>query len=128
MDATVHVKDLGSPALTRPRGREAGMRLRGERPAGDLVVSLDGLEMLSMSFLDGLVLDLAEAGELRRVTFQTQDSRMRGKLQRVADLHPSLTIFVTDANLAGRQVVRPTPIAVRQPVVVKKSHGDDDEP
>ncbi len=77
MEQTITVSELEVPTLTRARGREACDRLRERWRAGPLAIRLDGVSMLALSFLDGMVLGLFDAGLLEQVTFVTQDRVIR---------------------------------------------------
>jgi hypothetical protein len=94
MEQTITVCELKVPTLTRARGREACDRLRERWCAGPLAIRLDGVSMLALSFLDGMVLGLMDAGLLEQVTFVTQDTRTVAKLERVAGLHPEAALYM----------------------------------
>lgn len=112
MDLTVRVGDLGVPTLTRPRGREAYHRLRERWTEGSVVLVLDGVSMLSLSFLDGIVLELLAAGELDRVTFVTDDVRTEEKIGRVAGLHTEAVLYVRRPSEQERRSVVPAAVDV----------------
>lgn len=125
MAGTVEVTELGVPTLTRPRGREAGARLRVSWPENDILLVLDGATMLSLSFLDGLVLELHERGDLERLTFVTRDARTQGKLARIAGLHRDMPLFWQAAISAPRQRVAPATIEAETPILeTEKAVGE----
>lgn len=107
MEQTIRVSELGVPTLSRARGREACERLREQWSASAAAIQLDGVSMLSLSFLDGLVLGLLAAGRLDHVTFVTQDPRTVGKLERVAGLHPGAALYMRHGPSEARRRVTP---------------------
>jgi len=107
MEHAVHVRDLGVPTLTRPRGREAYHLLRERWRDGSLALLLDDVNMLSLSFLDGLVLELLAAGRIECVTFVTREPRTQEKLARVAGLHPEAALYFRPASSEERRRVTP---------------------
>ena len=116
MEHRLHVSDLGLPTLTRTRGREAYGNWREYWQEGSATILLDGVTMLSLSFLDGLVLELLAAGELERVTFETREPRTRHKLARVAGLHPEAVLYVKGAPADDRQRVTPAVVEAEEVV------------
>lgn len=106
MARAVHVKDLGVPTVTRPRGREAAAFLLSRHSEATLVL-LDGVPMLSGSFIDGVVLHLFEEGALGRMAFVTRDRETERKLSRIAALHPNVTIYFQRGEDAPREKVVP---------------------
>jgi hypothetical protein len=82
----VHITELASPCLTRQRGKEAYRNLVPYLHAGQVDVILDGVEMLSLSYLDGIVNSLIATGSTGDVTFVVSDQRFMNKLARVAEI------------------------------------------
>ena len=126
MERRLHVSDLGMPTLTRTRGREAYRDWREQWREGSATILLDGVTMLSLSFLDGLVLELLAAGELERVTFETREPRTQDKLTRVAGLHPEALLYVKGAPTDERQRVTPAVVeAEKVALELTKDVGPD---
>lgn len=102
----VAVTNLAGATVTRPRGTEAYAALNRLLPEGPLDVELDSAEVLSGSFLDELVLRLAETGQTDLVTFVTARAATRAKLARAAALR-NATVFVRPSPAAPRGAVAP---------------------
>jgi hypothetical protein len=129
MEQTTFIGDLGVPTATRPRGEEAYRRLRQRWTEERLAVLLDGVPLLSLSFLDELIAGLLRAGELDRVTFVTAQARTREKLARVAALHPEAAIFVRMPGTPEAERVAPQPFESNGPIPVRpKDHDPPDAP
>ncbi len=122
------IGDLGVPAATRPRGREAVQKFRQRWPAGDLAVSLDGVSLLSLSFLDELITGLAAGGDLARVVFVTDEPRTMEKLARVAFLHPEVQIRARGSHESQDESVAPRPFDPQAPIVEQAKPDPDDDP
>lgn len=70
--------------------------------------------MLSLSFLDGMVLELLAAGESHRVTFVTSNPATQQKLTRVAGLHPEALLYTREIPDGERHRVARAPIEMEQ--------------
>jgi hypothetical protein len=70
--------------------------------------------MLSLSFLDGMVLELLATGESDRVTFVTSNPTTQQKLARVAGLHPEASLYTRDALGGERHPVAGAPIEMEK--------------
>ena len=116
MSASVSVSDLGVLTLTRARGREAARALVSRFPGAEIDLALDTADMLSGSFLDGLVQELAKVEALDRVTLVTSDERTRAKLARIAALHSALSLYVRALPKAARELVAPASLTEEVPV------------
>ncbi len=80
------ITELTTPCLTRRRGRLAAEALLSRDDGDEIHLLLNGVEFLSLSFLDELVRHLEEAGVLGRLTFGTQRHEHVDKLGRVRDI------------------------------------------
>jgi len=80
------IAELTTPCLTRRRGRLAAEALLSRDDGLDIHLLLNGVEFLSLSFLDELVRHLEEAGVLERLTFETARREHLEKLGRVRDV------------------------------------------
>ena len=104
----LRIAELGVATLTRPRGYEAYERLSTFLArTSALELSLDGVTMISMSFMDGIVEKLIAAHELDRITFVTAEPKTRDKLARIAGLHAGASIFIREPDSATRRAVEP---------------------
>lgn len=107
----IHMHELARPCLTRRRGEEVYSRLQSGSYADPIEVDLNGVDLLSMSFLDGLIAKLLSANEASRITFVTDDEAVLHKLARIAEIR--------DAKLYYREDRSPirhiTPVAVQSP-------------
>lgn len=107
----LHVTDLTTPCITRARGEEAFRALKThlDKP-GSVEIDLRGVDLLSSSFLDGLINSLAISGLLSNVTFAVDDADIRAKLARIAGLR-KVTLFTS----SGQKRVAVTPIVSGKP-------------
>ena len=83
---TLHITDLAQPCVTRRRGEQAFQKLQpllGEAP---IEVDLNLADMLSMSFLDGLVSKLINSESVDVVTFVSDDESTIRKLDRISEI------------------------------------------
>ena len=83
---SVNLADLSASFSTRRRGEEAYERLLPQLGQGPLVIDLDSAELLSASFLDGLLLKLIQGGHADDTWFKTNDDRAKSRLQRLSGL------------------------------------------
>ena len=81
---TIEISDLSHFLTSRERGAEAYQQFQREIEAGEAIISLDGAEVVSASFLDGLLLRLSEHNHLDKVSFDTTNERLRARLQRLS--------------------------------------------
>lgn len=102
----LHVKNLVSSTVTRARGEEAFANLERFLEQGPLELLLDGVELLSTSFLDEIVRLLASRGEMDKMTFVTNDVLAVGKLARISALR-RVPIYTRAAHDARRTLVVP---------------------
>ena len=84
MAIQLHVSDLSSPCITRARGQLAAERLLSYLTTDSVEIDLNDVEMLSTSFLDGLVSHLPAQDIKNKVTFLVNDPIVKNKLARVA--------------------------------------------
>ena len=104
METSVSITRLAPTTVTRPRGEEAYRNLREYLPAGAVEVDLNSAELLSVSFLDGLVLRLLEANQLDKVTFVASDPGVQRKLSQVAGVRHVEILFRTEKGGSRRPV------------------------
>ncbi len=97
MKHEVQVKHLSFPCVTRKRGKEAAEKLQAYIGNEPVVVILNGVEMLSLSFLDGLISDLASHDNTEKVVFDSINPIVEDKLARVAAIR-DVSIIYRSAN------------------------------
>jgi hypothetical protein len=108
MSMKISVKLLAPVTLTRKRGAEAFEALhRYLKSNTDVNIDLDATEMLSLSFLDELVVRLSDADLLRKAAFVTQDPATMRKLGIIAQ-ERNLTLYRrrTETDTTLRSVPR----------------------
>lgn len=93
----IPLPQLSSSFATRSRGAEAYSRLLPLLKDGPVVLNFDGVDVMPVSFLDGLILKLIEGGYANHVSFMTDDARTKEKLQRVSGLR-GVDVFVCGPN------------------------------
>ena len=104
METSLSVKQLSRSSVTRARGHEAYRELRKQLANGPVEVDLRGEELLSISFLDEIVLRLLESSQLDRVTFLTADPTMLRRLGRVASIRKAPILFRSERGKPKKQV------------------------
>jgi hypothetical protein len=93
-------------AAGRRRGEEAFERLSSLVTDEDSVdLDPEGCEIVSGSFLDGLITKLAEHKQLRRVVFVIRDQSILSKLSRIAG-DRQLSIWVRSGDKQPREAPR----------------------
>ena len=116
----IKVQDLAGATVTRARGAEAASKLFPLlAPEGDtalpsfgsprreetpLEISLDGARLLSSSFLDEIIRQLAAPGLLERVAFVTGQQSTIEKLQRIAAIRNTMIYWHLPGEFAARPV------------------------
>ena len=84
---------------TRRRGEEAYDALLPELHGGTVELNLDGVDVLSASFLDGLLLSLIGGGHLESVLFRSTDPRTTTRLERLSGVRD---VDIYSVDLQGR--------------------------
>jgi|GEM_PF-4205602 len=92
----VGVSTLSKTCLSRDRGYEAAMALLKIIGDSQIGVDLDTDGVVSLSFLDGLMLEIAKKGALSQVAFKTKRSDVRDKLARIAGAR---SLAILDASM-----------------------------
>ncbi len=108
----INVTELAGTTITRARGEEAFGTLARLLEGGPAEIELDRAEMLSASFLDEIVRQLAAQGRSELVTFITDNSNTLDKLARIA-ANREAKIYARGALETHRRVVEPRRIEVR---------------
>ena len=109
--------DQFSPCcVSRRRGEEAYDALKNHLNTGTVELELGGSDIISTSFLDGLVSKLLVNGETELVTFVTDDTRHIEKLKRISGLRSA--ILYSRASGQTQSQVPPSDIAKEEPILV----------
>lgn len=108
----IKVNELAAATLTRGRGAEAFAALAALLPGGPVEVVLDGAELLSASFLDEIVRQLALRGQSDVVTFVTDHATNLDKLARIA-ANREAKIYARGTRQVQRTVVEPRRVELR---------------
>ena len=85
-DRMISLLNLSPAFSTRKRGAETYFKLLPLLQDGPVVLDLDGIEMMPVSFLDGLMLRLMESGHAEDVSFKATNSLAIDKLRRLSGL------------------------------------------
>lgn len=80
----LNVSELSRVLTTRGRGTEAYHEFASHFKEGPVALDLDDAEVISASFLDGLLLRLIEDKLLNSVSFKTSNPRFYTRLQRIS--------------------------------------------
>lgn len=89
----VSLLDLSPAFSTRKRGTETYFKLLPLLQDGPIVLDLDGIDLMPVSFLDGLMLRLMESGHSEDVSFKATNSLAIDKLRRLSGLR-GVNIFL----------------------------------
>ena len=94
---TIHISELSETCATRIRGHKASRRLKPYLRKGKVEIKLDGVEILSTSFLDELIAQLIKAGNTEKVIFKNGSSMVKDKLARISGIR-NTTIYYQSRN------------------------------
>lgn len=122
MSICVKISELASPCLTRRRGKDAAKKLKQMVGTQMAEIDIDDVEMLSLSFLDGLISELVTSGLEASVVFRTSNQESIAKLQHIAAIRPVSLSFQS-----GDQAVRlvtPRPTAGGEPVFAEEKEPE----
>lgn len=105
MRKLIQIGQLCSVCLTRERGAEAYRKLRPRLESGPVELDLTGASP-STSFLDEMVCRLRRVRALSRVTFVTNEDRVKRKLSQIAGVRQAAINFSEEPGAAVRAVPR----------------------
>lgn len=100
----LYLRDYTERGLLRRRGEQAYQRMSLNFNAGDVEINLDGLNSMSMSFIDGIVSKLVLNEQLDRVTFVTDSDRTLEKLGTISGFRDT-PIFYRPSEQTPRVLV-----------------------
>ena len=110
---TVELASLAPRFTTRGRSDEAYAKLRPVLGGEPIAINLDGIESLSASFLDGLLLRLIEGDHLHNVVFVTRNARTQEALARLSSVR---SVDIRLLNEQGKvETVTPRPYRQLRP-------------
>lgn len=110
---SVDLASLAARFTTRGRSDEAYAELRPNLGGGPVAINLDGIDSLSASFLDGLLLRLLEGDHLQDVTFVTRNARTQEVLARLSSVR---SVDIRLLNEQGEvETVTPRPFRQLKP-------------
>ena len=118
----VSLTELSTGFSTRKRGEEAYEKLLPKLLDRTLVLDLDGTNVLSTSFLDGLLLQLINNDYLSNVVFATSDPLTKIRLERLSGARAADIRLVNSRGIA-RRVKKRAPYVVR-PIFRETKVGD----
>lgn len=121
----IHVSQLAPKQVTRRRGEQAYDALSKHLDNGPVEIDLDGVPLLSASFLDGLISRLIRADRIVDVTFVTNQDGVVEKLGRISSIR-AVPVY---QGVRGEQRKQVTPRAVEplRPVVVSSGSKENIE-
>ena len=110
MTRIVQLKDLAPSAVSRSRGLEAYEAiLKRLKPGVCLDVDLRGQELISMSFLDEMVIKLQAANLLDKVTFLFAADDIHQRLAQIAAIRDA-QIFYKCSEQEDRRIIEVRPV------------------
>jgi hypothetical protein len=112
-------KELSQSGIGRARGHMAFRILKTHLAAESVEIDFAGQDLVSMSFLDELVLRLIESNQLEKIVFVASDPLVLEKLAQVAAIR-SATIFVQSKTGEPKRVLKPKPTT---PISLKLSRA-----
>ena len=90
--------------MTRIRGREAASKIVSYIKTGDVIVDLSKADLVSLSFLDELIGQLADSVEQGKIKFCTNDRNTRLRLSTIAYVRSLSILCATDCENAYKPV------------------------
>ena len=112
------ITELTTPCLTRRRGRLAAEAFLSRDDGDEIHLLLNGVEFLSLSFLDEFIFGLEKDGMLGRALFVTAKPQHLAKLARVSEIRNVEIRRMIDGR---REVIEPKP----GPKLTKMPAGQD---
>ncbi len=110
MNRIIQLKDLAPSAVSRSRGLEAYQGiLKQLNPEVSLEIDLRGQELISMSFLDEIVIKLQSANLLDKVTFICAADDIRQRLAQIAAIRDA-QIFCKRSEQEDRSILEVSPV------------------
>lgn len=116
-DRIVSLLDLSPSFATRRRGAETYTKLLPLLQNGPVVLDLDGIDLMPVSFLDGLMLRLIESGHSTDVSFKTTNPRAIDNLRRLSGLR-NVDVFLYGPS------GRPNKLEPRHPEALQIHYSD----
>ncbi len=104
---SVDLASLAPRFTTRGRSEEAYSRLKPLLGDWSTAINLDGIESLSASFLDGLLLRLIEGRHLPNVLFVTREARTLEVLARLSSVRSADIRLLNEQGLVESVTPRP---------------------
>lgn len=109
MERIIPVTKLAASTATRLRGQGAYVQLEEHLKAGESVsLDLRDQELVSMSFLDQIVLNLKAADLLDKVTFLVNDPAIHQRIARIAAFRDAVIYYAPSAS-EPRKPIKPQP-------------------
>jgi hypothetical protein len=105
----IKMREMSPIALTRKRGEEAFDALESSLRSDQVEIDLEGMDMLSRSFLDGFVSRLSTVNKLNDVVFVTTQRDVLTKLGKISAQHGLVLFFRERVGDNRRQRVAPVP-------------------
>jgi len=103
MENKIHITELANPCITRERGKEAVNNLRKYMKDNSVLIDLNNVEILSMSFLDEFIFWLAGSAVMRKVVFLVNEPTVYDKLARIAAIR-NVWVYYRDSNNENREI------------------------
>ena len=83
----VNINQLSKPCISRARGNEAGEKIAQLIDQyNSLEIDLQGVELISLSYLDGIITRLLVSNNLEKVIFVTNERQHLDKLSQISSL------------------------------------------
>ena len=109
MERIIPIKNLSPFTATRARGQKAHLNLIEHLRGGESVIlDLRCQELISMSFLDEIILSLKSLGSLEKVTFLFDDPVIHQRIARIAAFREA-TIFYQSTESEQHKPIEPQP-------------------
>lgn len=109
MERLIPVTNLSPSTTTRPRGNQAYRSLKEHLKSGESVsVDLRGPDLISISFLDEIVMNLKDSDLLDKVTFIFTDRAVQQRIARIAAFRQA-SIFCKRSESEPREPITPQP-------------------
>jgi len=125
MARLVRIMNLSPICITRARGHQAYQNLRILLADSDVEIDLDGVDMVSASFLDALVSGLVQSATLHKVTFRVSNQTLRDKLARIAATRSLVLLYRSHDEPPHVITPKPYTFSPTSFTITKSSSQDD---
>ena len=118
MNKIINIKDLSYPCVTRARAKEASDKLEGNLDSGVLEIDLRDVDIISMSFLDELIVRFLIPVSTGQIIFKINNDLVKDRLSRIAGFRSVAIYYQCDSRKILKVTAKPfhMPTPIYEPV------------